>query len=89
MESERDRPKPRDDERPRLWAGCFEGAPETGRSGAPALSDGLPLRLAGDELLRNPMTGDFPGCCARAANGHAITVPPRSVMTSRRLMLIR
>jgi hypothetical protein len=33
--------------------------------------------------LRNPITG-IAGCCARAANGHATAVPPRSLMNSRR-----
>ena len=34
------------------------------------------------------MTGDFPGCCARAARGANISVaiaPPSRVMNSRRL----
>ena len=35
-------------------------------------------------LLKNPITG-IAGCCARAANGHAATAPPKSVMNSRRL----
>src|SRR5262249_52492891 len=37
------------------------------------------------ELRRNPITGtaDF---CARAASGHATTVPQKSLMNSRRLM---
>jgi hypothetical protein len=34
---------------------------------------------------RNPMVGTLPACCARAASGHA-SVPPSSVMNSRRLM---
>src|SRR5262245_18012212 len=34
---------------------------------------------------RNPMVGSLPGCCARAASGHAQAVPPSSVMNSRRL----
>jgi hypothetical protein len=33
---------------------------------------------------KTPMVGSFPGCCARAATGHA-TVPPSRVMNSRRL----
>jgi hypothetical protein len=32
---------------------------------------------------RNPMVGNFPACCARAASGHA-AAPPSSVMNSRR-----
>jgi uncharacterized protein YchJ len=35
--------------------------------------------------LRNPITG-IAGCCARAASGHAIVAPPRSVMKSRRFI---
>src|SRR5215467_8441968 len=35
---------------------------------------------------KNPMVGSFPGCCARAASGHAAAAPPMSVMKSRRLM---
>ena len=31
------------------------------------------------------MIGSFPGCCARAASGHAAAAPPSSVMNSRRL----
>ncbi len=31
------------------------------------------------------MRQTFPGCCARAASGHAVTAPPRSVMKSRRM----
>jgi hypothetical protein len=33
----------------------------------------------------NPMVGGFPGCCARAASGHAAAAPPSSVTNSRRL----
>jgi hypothetical protein len=29
---------------------------------------------------------NFAGCCARAASGHAAAAPPKSVMTSRRLI---
>ena len=36
---------------------------------------------------RTPMVGNLPGCCARAASGHAATAPPSSVMNSRRRML--
>src|SRR5262245_25727419 len=36
---------------------------------------------------RNPMVGSLPGCCARAASGHATAAPPSNVMNSRRLML--
>ena len=43
-----------------------------------SLADGVPAP-------RNPITG-FGGCCAVAANGHAATPPPRSVMNSRRLI---
>jgi hypothetical protein len=35
---------------------------------------------------RNPMVGSLPGCCALAASGQAMAVPPASVMNSRRLM---
>src|SRR5262249_36569589 len=35
---------------------------------------------------RNPMVGSFPGCCARAAIGHAAAGPPSSVMNSRRFI---
>ena len=31
----------------------------------------------------NPMVGSLPGCCARAASGHA-AAPPSSAMKSRR-----
>jgi hypothetical protein len=34
---------------------------------------------------KNPMVGSFPGCCARAAIGHAIA-PPSTVMNSRRFI---
>src|SRR5260221_9324745 len=45
-----------------------------------------PARLVGDRVLRNPMTG-IAGCCARATSGQAAAAaPPRSVMSSRRLM---
>jgi len=30
---------------------------------------------------KNPMVGNLPGCCARAASGHA-AAPPSSVMNS-------
>jgi hypothetical protein len=33
-----------------------------------------------------PTRGIFPPCCARAANGHAATTPPRSATNFRRLM---
>jgi len=32
------------------------------------------------------MVGSFPGCCARAASGHAIAVPPSSIMNLRRFI---
>ena len=32
------------------------------------------------------MRQSVPGCCARAASGHAAAAPPSSVMNSRRLM---
>ena len=35
---------------------------------------------------RNPMVGNFPTCCARAAIGHATAAPPSRVMNSRRFM---
>ena len=41
--------------------------------------------VAGDELLRNPITG-IGGCCARAASGHAAAPPATPLMKSRRLM---
>src|SRR5438552_1902023 len=31
------------------------------------------------------MRQTFPGCCARAASGHAVTAPPRSVMKTCKL----
>jgi hypothetical protein len=34
---------------------------------------------------KNPTIGRFPGCCARAASGHA-AAPPSSVMNSRRFI---
>ena len=34
--------------------------------------------------LKNPMVGNLPRCCARAASGHAAAAPPSSVMNSRR-----
>ena len=36
--------------------------------------------------LRNPMVGNLPACCARAASGHAAAALPSSVMNERRLM---
>src|SRR5215211_5484594 len=41
---------------------------------------------SGDLVSRKPITG-IADCCARAVSGHA-AAPPRSVMNSRRLMLI-
>jgi hypothetical protein len=41
--------------------------------------------VAGDALLRNPITGI--ACCARAASGHEATTPPSSVMNSRRFII--
>src|SRR5262249_47962947 len=41
----------------------------------------------GDDMPRNPIRGTLPGCCARAASGHAAAAPLQSVMNSRRLML--
>ena len=41
------------------------------------------LVTGADRLLRNPITG-IPGCCARAASGHATAAPPSSAMNSRR-----
>src|SRR6516165_4480523 len=38
------------------------------------------------ELPMKPISGIFPPCCARAANGHAATAPPRSATNFRRLM---
>jgi hypothetical protein len=32
------------------------------------------------------MVGSFPGCCARAASGHAAATPPSSVMNSRQFL---
>ena len=32
------------------------------------------------------MVGNFPGCCACAASGHAAAEPPISLINSRRLM---
>jgi hypothetical protein len=44
--------------------------------------------LVADAVLefKNPMVGSFEGCCARAASGHAVAAPPRSVINSRRLI---
>jgi hypothetical protein len=42
-------------------------------------------RSASAEPLRNPITS-IPGCCARAASGHA-AVPPTMAINSRRLMV--
>ena len=39
---------------------------------------------AGVPAPKNPMVGSLPGCCARAASGHAAAVPPRRAMNSRR-----
>jgi hypothetical protein len=39
-----------------------------------------------DVVSSTPMRQTLPGCCARAATGHAIAAPPKSVMNSRRLM---
>ena len=36
---------------------------------------------------KNPMTGCFAACCARAASGNAAAALPRSVMNSRRLIV--
>src|SRR5262245_22549848 len=44
------------------------------------------LQIVGVVAPRNPIVGDLPGCCARAASGHATAVPPSSVMNSRRPM---
>jgi hypothetical protein len=33
----------------------------------------------------NPITG-IPGCCVRAASGHAAAVPPSNVINSRRFI---
>src|SRR5262245_16724730 len=41
------------------------------------------LQVAGERLLRSPITGNA-RCCAPAVNGHA-AAPPSSVMNSRRL----
>src|SRR6266516_6147904 len=38
------------------------------------------------ELPMKPTRGLFPPCCARAANGHAATTPPRIATNFRRLM---
>ena len=38
----------------------------------------------GDADTNTPTSGNFPRCCARAANGHA-AAPPRRVMNLRRL----
>ena len=46
---------------------------------------GGPLALASVAPPKNPMVGNLPGCCARAASGHAAAAPPSSVMNSRRL----
>ena len=46
------------------------------------------LLAEGVPAPKNPMVGSFPGCCARAASGHAAAAPPSSVMNSRRLMLL-
>jgi hypothetical protein len=35
-----------------------------------------------------PMIGSLPGCCARAASGHAAAAPPSSVMNSRRFIYV-
>jgi hypothetical protein len=35
--------------------------------------------------MRKPITG-IADCCARAANGHAATATPRTVINSRRLI---
>src|SRR5262252_9463957 len=43
----------------------------------------MPAPPVGVPPRRNPTTGSFVGCCARAAHGHA-AAPPRSVMNSRR-----
>src|SRR5262245_43243512 len=36
---------------------------------------------------RKPIRLTLPGCCARAASGHAAAAPPSSVMNSRRLII--
>src|SRR5262245_27645540 len=40
---------------------------------------------AREPLRRYPITG-IPGCCARAASGHAAAAPPSSDMNARRLV---
>jgi hypothetical protein len=76
--------------------GCV-GAPPRPRRVAPALHRrthnrrrcsglrGTPSATRdGSESSIMPMRGIFPGCCARAASGHAAATPPRSDMNSRR-----
>jgi hypothetical protein len=48
----------------------------------------LPALPKAEELLgdKGPMRRIRSGCCARAARGHAVAAPPRSVMNSRRFM---
>jgi hypothetical protein len=41
---------------------------------------------AGVPWLIYPMIGSWPGCCARASNGHATAALPRRMMNSRRRM---
>ena len=43
------------------------------------------LQFEGVLAPRNPMVSSLPGCCARAASGHA-AAPPTRVMKSRRLI---
>src|SRR5215831_12128605 len=42
------------------------------------------LNSDGDLVLRNPIVGTLPGCCARAASGHAAAAPPSAASNSRR-----
>src|SRR5262245_4466865 len=46
-----------------------------------------PTELFAAVFMSTPMRGIRPGCCARAAIGHAAAAPPRTPKKSRRLML--
>jgi hypothetical protein len=59
----------------------MRASPSLARSIRKAATQGLDTE--GVTAPRNPMVGSFPGCCARAASGHA-AAPLSSVMKARR-----
>ena len=51
---------------------------------AQVLDSGSPAAVAISTAIRRIRSA----CCARAASGHVAAVPPRSVMNSRRFMIV-